>query len=88
MSETTESWFGREEAQKLHKSADVHARQQYLPQGWSANMDANDLISLLVPLACVPPAIHQYVCHWSMCARQYVCQNASVQVCATQFAIE
>ena len=30
-------------------------------------------------------AKHQYVCHWSVCAMQYVCQNASVQVCATQF---
>ena len=65
MFETTESWFGREGAHKLHKPTIF------------ANIGARDLISLHVPLACVP-----YICMCviglcvpcSMYARMPVCK--------------
>ena len=47
MFETTESWFGREGAQKLHKPTIFATRVV------SANIGASDLISLHLPLACV-----------------------------------
>ena len=67
---------------------DLRARHQYLPQG-CANIDASDLISVHVPLACVPyiSMCHTSVCvfHCSVCAMQHVCQYTVVQVCATEY---
>lgn len=71
MFETTESWFGREGAQKLHKPTIFATRVV------SANIGARDLISLHVPLACVL-YISMYVIGLcvpcSMYARMPVCK--------------